>query len=318
MRLARISHHGEDTSAFIALDGTAYPLTAREFDVDELVSLDAEALEAFEQRITAQIDSGALVAVVPDRWLPPLARPGKIIGVAMNNSAFAKPSFRYFSRPAFFMKAPSSLIGHRETIIMREDYGLTHPEAELACIIGARASRLDVKTARDVVFGYTIINDITSVGLKDEDSLHLEFRDPNPGQTPAAWRRARDDNDWDVFLTYHFRSKCTDCFGPIGPWITTADIVPNPDALGIRAWLGERQIAEDSTANLSFSIAEVLAHLTRYVTLDRGDIVHFGTAIDPRRYALREANILRDPSDIRIEIDGLGTLSNPVRVVEEA
>ncbi len=60
----------------------------------------------------------------------------------------------------------------------------------------------------------------------------------------------------------------------------------------------------------------MLAHLTRYATLDPGDIVHFGTAIDPRRYALREANILRDPSDIRIEIDGLGELTNPVRVVE--
>jgi 2-keto-4-pentenoate hydratase/2-oxohepta-3-ene-1,7-dioic acid hydratase in catechol pathway len=91
--------------------------------------------------------------------------------------------------------------------------------------------------------------------------------------------------------------------------------VPDPNALSIRAWLGDRQIAEDSTANLTFSVARVLSHLNRYVTLEAGDIVHFGTAVDPRRFALREANILRDPSDIRIEIDGLGTLINPVRVV---
>lgn len=316
MRVARISQQGVELAVYVSDDGTVYPLGDVAKSVDEIVTLDVAALKAVEQRVSTAIAQGGLTAVAPDRWLPPLARPGKVIGVAMNNSAFAGPSYRYFETPAYFMKSPSALIGHGEPIIMREEYGLTHPEPELACVIGRRASHLDVATARDVIFGYTIINDITSVGLKDEDSLHLEFTNPNPGQTPAPWRRARDDHDWDVFLTYHFRSKCTDTFGPIGPWITTADAVPNPDALGVRAWLGDRQIAEDSTANLSFSIAQVLAHLTRYATLEPGDIVHFGTAIDPRRYALREANILRDPSDIRIEIDGLGTLTNPVRVVE--
>lgn len=318
MRFARVSHQGKVETVFVTDEGIAYPLADVMDHADDFVTMGSGELKALEQRIAARLERGDLAAVVPERWLPPLARPGKVIGVAMNNSAFAKPSFRYFTKPAFFMKSPSSLIGHGEPIIMREDYGLTHPEAELACVIGQRASHLDVATARDVVFGYTIINDITSVGLKDEDSLHLEFASANPGQSVAEWRRARDEHDWDVFLTYHFRSKCTDGFGPIGPWITTANAVANPDALGIRAWLGERQIAEDSTANLSFPIAEVLAHLTRYATLEPGDIVHFGTAIDPRRYALREANILRDPSDIRIEIDGLGTLINPVRVVEEA
>ena len=315
MRLARINFQSAVTPAFVADDQQVYSLSSFTDSIDELVTLHPDELAELERRIVTAVASGDLKAIVPDRWLPPIGKPGKIIGVAMNNSAFAKPSFRYFTKPAFFMKSPSSLIGHGEPIIMREEYGLTHPEPELACIIGRRASHLDVATARDAVFGYTIINDITSVGLKDEDSLHLEFTASNPGQVPAPWRRARDEHDWDVFLTYHFRSKCTDGFGPIGPWITTADAVSDPDSLGVRAWLGDRQIAEDSTANLSFPIAEVLAHLTRYAALEPGDIVHFGTAIDPRRYALREANILRDPSDIRIEIDGLGTLSNPVRVV---
>ncbi len=318
MRLARITHHGAAVTAFVSGDGAVYPLADPVGGVDDLLSSSADELKALEQRILARIEGGELAAVTPEGWLPPLARPGKVIGVAMNNSAFARPSFRYFDKPAFFMKSPSCLIGHGETIIMREEYGLTHPEPELACVIGRRGHRLDEATARDVVFGYTIINDVTSVGLKDEDSLHLEFDKANPGQSPAPWRRARDEHDWDVYLTYHFRSKCTDGFGPIGPWITTADAVPNPDALGIRAWLGDRQIAEDSTAKLSFSIANVLAHLSRYAALDPGDIVHFGTAIDPRQYALREANMLRDPSDVRIEIDGLGVLSNPVRVVEDA
>ncbi len=316
MRLARVAYNNAVATVFVTEAGTAYPLPDLAGSIDELVTLGQAELKELERRTLSQIAGGDLTPIAPDRWLPPVARPGKIIGVAMNNSAFAKPSYRYFSSPAYFMKSPSSLIGHGEPVIVREEYGLTHPEPELACIIGRHASHLDAATAREAIFGYTIINDITSVGLKDQDSLHLEFTSANPGQEPAPWRRARDEQDWDVFLTYHFRSKCTDTFGPIGPWVTTADSVPNPDALGVRAWLGDRQIAEDSTANLSFSIAEVLAHLSRYASLDPGDIVHFGTAIDPRRYALREANILRDPSDIRIEIDGLGELTNPVRVVE--
>ena len=300
-------------AAYVSADGSVYPLDADMAFAD----LAAADLAELEHRVTSAIAAGSLAPITPDRWLPPVARPGKVIGVAMNNSAFAGSSYRYFSKPAFFMKSPSALIGHGEPVIIREEYGLTHPEAELACIIGRRARHLDVATARDVVFGYTIINDITSVGLKDEDSLQLEFTQPIPGQAPAPWRRARDELDWDIYLTYHFRSKCTDTFGPIGPWITTADAVPDPDAMSIRAWLGERLIAEDSTANLSFPIARVLAHLTRYTTLNPGDIVHFGTAVDPRRFALREANLLREPSDIRIEIEGLATLSNPVRIVAD-
>lgn len=313
MRLARIELGGRPYSAWVAPYGGVFALDG---DLD-FSGLSPEDLMALGKEITAAVAAGKLAEVTPDRWLPPVARPGKVIGVAMNNSAFAAASYRYFTKPAFFMKSPSALIGHREAVIVREDYGLTHPEAELACVIGRRARNLDEATARDVIFGYTIMNDITSVGLKDEDSLQLEFRNPIPGQTPAPWRRARDAEDWDLYLTYHFRSKCTDTFGPIGPWITTADEVPDPDALAIRAWLGERMIAEDTTANLTFSIAQVLAHLTRYTTLEPGDIVHFGTAVDPRRFALREANLLREPRDIRIEIERIGELINPVQLVPD-
>ena len=311
MRLARIETQGKAVTALVDCEGLLFSLGA---DLD-FIGMPAEELRAAAAALEAAIVRGDARAIAADRWLPPVS-PGKIVGVALNNSSFAPMAFRYFKTPAFFMKAPSSLVGHGDPVVVRPDYGLTHPEAELACVIGKRASRLTLSNALDAVFGYTIINDVTSVGLKDEDSMHLEFEREPAGYTDPGWRRQRSGEDWDLYLTYHFRSKCTDTFGPIGPWVTTADDVPDPDNLAITAWLGDRLIAQDSTANLSFSIAEVLVHLTRYSTLEPGDVVHFGTAVDPARYALREANILADPSEMCIEIERLGTLRSPVHFID--
>lgn len=307
MRLARIELDGRAVTAYVDPEGRAFSLG---LDLDILADGGTEIRKTVEPFIENAIN-GSLAPSNPGRWLPPI-RPGKVIGVAMNNSAFAPLAHRYFDKPAFFMKAATSLVGHREAVIVEEDFGLTHPEPELACVIGKKARRLDLGNALDVIFGYTIINDITSAGLKDEDSLHLQFPSEPPGHLPFKWRETRSQEDWDLYLTYHFRSKCTDTFGPIGPWITTADEIEDPNSLDVTAWLGDRLIAKDSTANLSFSISEVLVHLTRYSTLEPGDIVHFGTAIDPRRFALREANIVEDPSDMKVRITGLGELVNPV------
>lgn len=311
MRLARIEYEGRNAAATVDAEGRVF-LLGRDLD---FAAIGKTELARMVGEVEAAVARGEQQPIVPDRWLPPV-RPGKVIGVALNNGSFAPLAYRYFTHPAFFMKAPSALVGHGEPVILRREYGLTHPEAELACVIGRRCSRLTLDNALDAVFGYTIINDVTSVGLKDEDSVHLQFPREPAGYTAPGWRRERAENDWDLYLTYHFRSKCTDTFGPIGPWITTADAVPDPDSLAISAWLGDRLIASDNTANLSFPVAEVLVHLSRHATLEVGDVVHFGTAVDPARFALREADLQADPRDMRIEIDGLGTLVSPVRIIE--
>ncbi len=267
-----------------------------------------EAVHAAAHRIPLRRISVAEVA-----WLPPIRRPSKVIGVALNNAIFSKLAYRYFEEPSFFLKPPSALVGHGEPIEIAEEYGLTHPEPELACIIGRRARRIAERDALDHVFGYTIINDVTSPGLKDRDSLHLEMPPGIPGVTDEIpWRRQRCAGDRDLFLTYHARSKGCDTFGPIGPWLVTADEIPNPNQLGIRAWLGDSLVTEDSTANLSFPVEHVIAHLSRYMTLEPGDVVHFGTAANPARYTLREADMSRLGGPLSIAIERLGTLSNPV------
>ncbi|MAE96071.1 MAG: fumarylacetoacetate hydrolase [Deltaproteobacteria bacterium] len=238
------------------------------------------------------------------RFRPPMRRPSKILSVANNNSALAAVARKYVDEPAFFNKAPSSLIGHGEAIQIRSDYGLTHPEAELALVVGREAKFLTRENALDAVLGYTIINDVTSVGLKSEDTIVFA----NPGITPPP----EGFEHGDMQLTYHARSKSTDTFGPCGPWLVTADEVPDPNALSVRVWLGGELVTEDSTANLMFDVPRVLEHATRYFTLLPGDLVHFGTAVRGGRYGLRDLDLLKREGPCEIEIEGLGRLSNPV------
>ena len=141
-------------------------------------------------------------------WLPPL-RGHKILAVAINNSGVAKLASVVPEHPPFFLKPSSALIGHEQSILIRPDYGLTHPEAELAVVIGKRAKHLTRDTALDAVFGYTIINDITSITLKSQDTY--VFPIPKADTPPPGF-------EWgDMQLAYHARSKGTDTFGPIGP-----------------------------------------------------------------------------------------------------
>jgi len=255
-------------------------------------------------------------------WRPPLSRPGKIVGVAINNRIGQEIAFRPFENPAFFMKPATSLVGHGQPVVVREGYGLTHPEPELAVVIGRGGKHIPEAKALEHVFGYTIINDVTSPGLKERDSIELV--------TPAAagggyrdlmgWRRVRDDEDArSIYLTYHALSKGTDTFGPIGPWIVTADEIADPNKLAINSYDGEDLVFEDSTANLTFPVERVIAHASNYMTLEPGDILHCGTAMRPRaggKYrALTQWDLRTTCAPMAIEIEGVGRLVNPVEFV---
>lgn len=249
------------------------------------------------------------------RWLPPSRRPSKIVGVAINNELIRQFSHRASEEPAYFLTPPSALIGHREPIIIKADYGLVHPEPELAAIIGRRMSAGTPEEALDAVFGFTIINDVTSPGLKTRDSV--EVVPPVGAVDPdISWRAQRGSDDRSLYYTYHTRSKGSDTFAPMGPWLVTRDAVPNPDKLNVRAWLGDEEVLTDSTANLVFGVADVLSHASRYMTLEPGDVVHFGTAArttDPARHpSIWSLDLGRLGLPITIEIDGFGRLENPV------
>lgn len=257
-------------------------------------------------------------------WCPPVRRPSKVIGVAINNKIGQRIAHRPFADPAFFLKPPSSLIGHGQPVVVKTSYGITHPEPELAVVIGRGGSAIPESEALSHVFGYSVINDVTSPGLKEKDSIELVA--PNPGGGGAygkllAWRRVlNDDHARSNYLTYHARSKGTDTFGPMGPWIVTADEISDPNELSINSYNDDTLVFVDSTANLTFSVERVIAHASSYMTLCAGDIIHCGTSMqaapDGPYRGLTDWNLQNtDSQSMNIIIDRIGTLSNPVRVV---
>jgi len=156
----------------------------------------------------------------------------------------------------------------------------------------------------DLVWGYTIMNDVTSVTLKSGDTI--VFPDPGVTPPPPGWEHGKK------ILTYHARSKGTDTFGPCGPWIVTKDEIPNPNNITVQVYMGDELCMEDNTSNLNYSVAFVLHHLTKYITVEPGDIVHMGTA-SRGKYKNRDLNFQKWDGPCTIVVSGIGTLSNPIK-----
>jgi 2-keto-4-pentenoate hydratase/2-oxohepta-3-ene-1,7-dioic acid hydratase in catechol pathway len=251
--------------------------------------------------------SGARWPAADARWLPPLRRPGKVLCVALNNSANPDRIMSGPSTPAMFVKPSSSLIGHRQPIRVREDYGRVHPEPELAVVVGTGGSDIPRADALSHVFGYTIINDLTSPTMREADTFHYRAIHPGPGDAESV----RYVDSW---VSYPARYKGADTFGPLGPWVVTADEIPDPHALRVQCRHDGRLITDDSTANLRFSVAEVISFASRYLTLEPGDVIAMGTALRTSAGggAVQNVDLVRLGGLIEVEIEGIGVLSNPV------
>lgn len=277
-----------------------------------------EGGEAELQRARRAVELGKAVPLDDAKidWLPPQPRPSKVLGVAFNNMGIRKSAHKDPGVPNFFLKAPSCLTGHRKPIIMEEHFGETIPELELAAVIGRRCRNISVDEARDAVFGYTITNDVTSHGLKFGLDSIATTREPDLIRPHhLAWRNLRGEDDRDVYFVYHTRSKATDTFGPMGPWVTTADEVADPNLLEVKGWFDGEPFAIDSTASYRFKIEEVIAEASRYFTLEPGDVICFGTSakgVGKFPNGHRSVNMHKLSGLIDIEIEGLGRLSNPV------
>lgn len=321
MRLCSYLHEGRRSWGVVAADETivsASTIDGAPATLDDHVDGPNESVARALAR-AAVAGGGTPTSAV--RWLPPIGRPGKVIGVAINNTLGQKIAFRPFADPAFFFKPVSCLIGHGEPVIVKDSYGVTHPEPELAVVIGRTAKDVSEQRALEYVFGYTIINDVTSPGLKEKDSIELVA--PNPGGGGAygkllGWRRVFDeDHARSNYLTYHARSKGTDTFGPIGPWIVTADDVPDPNSLSVDSFDGDSPAFVDSTANLTFSVQRIVSHASAYMTLQPGDVIHCGTSMQPAPESsfrgLTDWDVrTTEGRPMRIRIERIGELSNPV------
>jgi 2-keto-4-pentenoate hydratase/2-oxohepta-3-ene-1,7-dioic acid hydratase in catechol pathway len=216
-----------------------------------------------------------------DVFLPPVARPEKIVAIGRNYLAHAlEGSGRVPKEVLFFSKSPSCLIGSGEDIRAPAWAGHIDPEGELAVIVGKNGRYVEKDRAMEHVLGYSIMNDVTARQMQRDD---IKAGEP-----------------W-------FRSKSFDTFGPLGPYLVTADEVTDPHALDIKTVVNGEARQQDNTSSLMFRIPDIIAHVSRFVTLKTGDIIATGTPEGMRPVF---------PGDVvEITVSGLGTLRN--RLVAE-
>jgi len=236
----------------------------------------------------------------------PVPRPGKIIAAIVNTRGMLGGSDVKLERPRLDMKAPSTVVG--PGIEIRGPKSGIRPEVELAAIMGKRITRVTTAEAESAIFGYTILNDVTAPADSREDAYEAYRRDRATGEIRKSTLRGP-----------LFRSKNHDTFCPMGPWVCTADEVANWSDLRMTTRFGEILVQEGSTSEYIFAPAEIASYVSRFLTLDPGDVISCGSVgWTPQALGRRDPTEFVLPSTrgiLELEIEGIGKLVNPVSLV---
>ena len=212
---------------------------------------------------------------------PPIARPAQIVCVGKNYAEHAKETGSEPPKePVFFLKAVSSLNGSTDPIMLPPESKRVDAEAELAVVFAKCARRVTEDDALSYIAGYTIVNDVS-----DRDAQY-------------------ENGQW-------FRGKSFDSFCPCGPWLVTPDEISDPQNLAVKQTLSGEELQNDKTSNMLFSVARLIAALTRNITLEPGDILATGTPAGIGS-ARNPPRVLCAGDVVEIEITGLGRQRSPV------
>lgn len=276
MRLLRVGPAGAERPALLDEDGTLRDLSALVPDVDGALLADGSALSriraAVGARILPALDTTGL------RIGPPLARIGKIVGIGVNyHDLVAAAGVRTPAEPVVFLKAPDTVVGPDDTVLVPRGSEKTDWEVELAVVIGrtARYLRTD-QEALDAVAGYAVAHDVSERAFQNERG----------GQ-------------WD-------KGKNCETFNPLGPWLVTADEIPDPQALGLRLWVNGELMQDSSTARQIFPVAHLVRYVSQFMTLYPGDVINTGTPAGVAVGRPEPKPYLRAGDVVELEIDGLG------------
>ena len=322
MKLGTIYLDGKIGQIVQGTEGKAHNLldVCKNFDISQINSiLDLINLSKNNPNLLNNITNAIeeLAGFDPIDWAPPIVNPSKILGVAFNNKELMKKAHKDPGVPNYFLKPPSALQAHEKPIIVDPDWGAVIPEPEICAVIGKRAKHISEEEALNYVFGYMIHNDVTSHGLKfQKDSIAVTYDKDMARPEFYTWRNLNGPDDTDAFYVYHTRSKGTDTFGPMGPWLTTSDEVPDPNNLNVVGYLDNEIFTEDHTSNYRFSVEKCISEASKYFTLEAGDLMSFGTTgKGAGRFPRGHKSLLlgEETGSIHISIDNLGTLSNPIK-----
>ncbi|OHD25291.1 MAG: hypothetical protein A2Y38_08645 [Spirochaetes bacterium GWB1_59_5] len=245
--------------------------------LDELLSSGADLSAAGKALSAAPVVDQASI-----RFLPPLRRPSKILCVGLNYRAHSvETGLGAPDYPAVFARFPSCLIGHGSPLVKPPVSDQLDYEAELVAVIGRRCKGVSLKAALDFVAGYSIFNEAS---IRD-----YQLR----------------TSQWTI-------GKNFDGTGAFGPWMVTPDeLPPGASGLGIRTRLNGQLMQDGTTADMVFGVASLVSILSEAMTLEPGDIIVTGT---PSGVGMsRKPPLYMKAGDVcEVEIDGIGTLRNPV------
>lgn len=222
-----------------------------------------------------------------DHFLQPIFPVGSVIGIGLNyRDHVRESSLQVPNSPRMLAKLPNSLTGADGEVCLDSAFTTSLDyEVELGFVIGRRIARGTRGAGLESVLGFVVANDVTA--------RDVQFT----------------DGDW-------VRAKGADSFCPIGPWITTVDEVADPQSLVLKCWVNDELRQHSSTSQMVFGVVELMAFISRTVSLEVGDLVITGTPAGVGM-GMRPPVWLGPGDSVRCEIEGLGTLTNVVRDAKE-
>lgn len=282
MKYVRYGAPGEERPGLIDDGGHIRDLSSHLADIDGDI-LAGNRLASIAGMSTENFD------VVPGRPRlgPPVGKIGKVVAAGLNYAAHAREAkMEVPDEPVLFSKATSSLSGPNDAIVLPKGSVKGDWEVELAVVIGKRAQYVSEETALDHVAGYTIMNDVS------ERAYQLE--------TTGQW----------------LKGKSFDTFAPLGPWLVTADEVPDPQNLRLWLKLNGEMMQDGNTKTMIAPVATLIMQISRYMTLEPGDVVATGT---PPGVGLgRTPPVYLKPGDVlELGVEGLGQQRQEVKAWPE-
>jgi 2-keto-4-pentenoate hydratase/2-oxohepta-3-ene-1,7-dioic acid hydratase in catechol pathway len=247
----------------------------------EMSALLAAGEAALRAAASAAARATGRLALDSVRLRAPILRPPKFLAIGLNYADHvAEAGLEVPKVPTVFNKQSTCVVGPRDAIHMPRVSSALDYEGELGFAIGRRCRHVPRAHAHEVIAGYLIVDDITV-------------------------------RDWQFRVPTWTMGKSFDTHGPIGPWLTTADEVGDPNGLRLRTWVNGDLRQDSNTKELIFDCAALVEHLSTAFTLEPGDVIATGTPAGVG-IAMKPPKLLRVGDVVRIEIEGLGALENAV------
>jgi len=286
MKLATFTHQGSTRIGVV--DGDALvdlAAAAPELPRDMLGFL--EAGDAALARARTALDRGARIALGDVRLEAPIRRPPKFLGVGLNYADHVAESGLETPRyPTIFNKQSTCVAGPWDPVHVPRVSSALDYEGELGFVIGRRCRHVARADAPAAIAGYLVVNDVSV-------------------------------RDWQLRIPTWTIGKSFDTHGPLGPWIVTPDELPDPHGLRLRTWVNDELRQDSNTKQLIFDCFALVEHLSTAFTLEPGDVVATGTP-GGVGIGMQPPRLLRAGDLVRVEIEGIGALANPVVAEPEA